>query len=68
MKVAALMRVADYPLFPVMLQRLCSNKKLNHLVLSFDSHGYNKTYKKNSKLYDGPNHYTIDGSEWHSDL
>ena len=66
MKVAALMRVASYPLFPVMLQRLCSNKKLNHLVLSFDSHGYNNSYAKNSKTYDGPDHYGISGPEWYS--
>lgn len=66
MKVAALMRVADYPLFPVMLQRLCCNKKITHLVLSFDGYGYNNTYKKNSNLYNGPNHYTINGLEWYS--
>ena len=66
MKVASLMRVADFPLFPVMLNSLCQNPYLTHLVLAFDNFGYKKNYQKNLKEYKGQNHYTIDGFEWFS--
>tara|TARA_R110000765_G_scaffold49349_1_gene100334 strand:- start:430 stop:1116 length:687 start_codon:yes stop_codon:yes gene_type:complete len=66
MKVAGLMRVADFPLFPVMLNALCLNPYLTHLVLAFDDFGYRKNYQKNLEQYKGENHYTINGFEWFS--
>lgn len=65
LKIAGIMRVADFPFFPAIATHF--SKQLDHLVISFVPNSYYEISSYligDNKFYDGVRHYCINGYDW----